>query len=83
MTRTDNNELETVEVDADREISDDLDLKPDGSGSLTKYISSTLGAVIRDFDSKAESTTRSQDVLGHSLDRLTCGNYSKKNCVFR
>ncbi|WOL03387.1 hypothetical protein Cni_G12107 [Canna indica] len=39
--------------------------------ALAKAISSTLGAVMREFDSRAEGAARSQDELYRSLDRLT------------
>lgn len=75
LEQKNSNDPETVEADPDREVLVDLGVKPDGLGCLAKYISSTLGSVINDFDSKAESTTRSQVVLGHSLDHLTSGNF--------
>lgn len=39
--------------------------------ALAKGISSMLGSVFRDFDSKAQATLRSQDDLTSSIDRLT------------
>ncbi|GAB4846797.1 hypothetical protein Ancab_025804 [Ancistrocladus abbreviatus] len=43
----------------------------DTSEALAKGISSLLGSVIRDFDSKAEDVSRSQDQLCSAIDRLT------------
>ncbi|PKI47675.1 uncharacterized protein LOC116195417 [Punica granatum] len=52
----------------------------DGSGALdgkssrdalAKGISSLLSSVIKDFDSRAQDTLRSQDQLSSSIDRLT------------
>lgn len=43
------------------------------SGGLAKAIASVLGGVLEDYDAKTEAVTRSQDVLGLSLDRLTGG----------
>lgn len=42
---------------------------------LAKGLSSIMSTVIRDFDSRAEETIRSQDQLSFSIDRLTRGNY--------
>ncbi|KAK4753133.1 hypothetical protein SAY87_021931 [Trapa incisa] len=39
--------------------------------ALAKSISSLLSSVIKDFDSRAEGTLRSQDMLNSSIDRLT------------
>ncbi|GAB2303254.1 hypothetical protein Dimus_037249 [Dionaea muscipula] len=41
------------------------------SEALAKVISSLIGSVIRDFDSKAEEASRSQDQLSSAIDRLT------------
>ncbi|XP_023890204.2 uncharacterized protein LOC112002278 [Quercus suber] len=41
------------------------------SEAVAKGISSTLGTVISDFDSRAQSTLTSQDQLSSSIDRLT------------
>ncbi|CAL9112572.1 unnamed protein product [Musa acuminata subsp. burmannicoides] len=43
----------------------------EGWDALARAIASTLGAVMREFDSRAEGTARSQDELSLSLDRLT------------
>lgn len=45
----------------------------EGWDALARAIASTLGAVMREFDSRAEGTARSQDELSLSLDRLTGG----------
>ncbi|KAK2971973.1 hypothetical protein RJ640_004993, partial [Escallonia rubra] len=39
--------------------------------SLAKGLSSIITSVMKDFDSKAEDTVRSQDQLSFSIDRLT------------
>ncbi|KAK3033100.1 hypothetical protein RJ639_036459, partial [Escallonia herrerae] len=39
--------------------------------SLAKGLSSIITSVIKDFDSKAEDTVRSQDQLSFAIDRLT------------
>lgn len=44
---------------------------PGECDALGKAISSTLGAVMKEFDSRAESVDRSQDELSLALDRLT------------
>lgn len=44
------------------------------SEALAKALSSTLTTVIKEFDSKAQQTSTSQDQLSQSLDRLTRGN---------
>nr|POE97271.1 hypothetical protein CFP56_78716 [Quercus suber] len=45
------------------------------SEAVAKGISSTLGTVISDFDSRAQSTLTSQDQLSSSIDRLTRGYF--------
>ncbi|KAG9137207.1 hypothetical protein Leryth_012017 [Lithospermum erythrorhizon] len=40
------------------------------SSAIANGLSSLLSSVIKDFDSRAESTINSQDQLGSSLDRL-------------
>lgn len=47
--------------------------RDEGCDALASAIASTLGAVMRDFDSRAESAGQSQDELVLSLDRLTGG----------
>ncbi|URD82478.1 hypothetical protein MUK42_05024 [Musa troglodytarum] len=42
----------------------------EGCEALAGAIASTLGAVMREFDSRAEGVDRSQDELSTSLDRL-------------
>ncbi|XP_020271349.1 uncharacterized protein LOC109846499 isoform X2 [Asparagus officinalis] len=42
-----------------------------GCDALAKAISSTLGSVIKEFDSRAEGAIQSQDELSRSIDRLT------------
>ncbi|KAI0499015.1 hypothetical protein KFK09_019915 [Dendrobium nobile] len=39
--------------------------------ALSRAISSTLGAVMREFDSRADGASRSQDELCLTIDRLT------------
>ncbi|XP_010531969.1 PREDICTED: uncharacterized protein LOC104808116 isoform X2 [Tarenaya hassleriana] len=41
-----------------------------GGGALARGLSAMLDSVIRDFDSKAQDTMRSQDELSDSLSRL-------------
>lgn len=41
------------------------------SDALARGLSSTLATVIRDFDSRAQNTLRSQDQLSFAIDRLT------------
>ena len=45
------------------------------SDAVAKGISSTLGTVISDFDSRAQATLTSQDQLSSSIDRLTRGYF--------
>lgn len=47
--------------------------RDEGCDALASAIASTLGAVMREFDSRAENAGRSQDELVLSLDRLTGG----------
>ncbi|KAJ6809837.1 uncharacterized protein M6B38_162680 [Iris pallida] len=42
--------------------------------ALGKAISTTLGSVIKELDSRAENVAQSQDELFLVLDRLTGGN---------
>ncbi|XP_059666647.1 uncharacterized protein LOC132312325 [Cornus florida] len=49
----------------DHSVSDSSD------SSLAKGLSSILSFAIRDFDSRAEDTTRSQEQLSSAIDRLT------------
>lgn len=44
------------------------------SSSLAKGLSYTISSIIRDFDSQAQLTSRSQDQLSSAIDRLTGGN---------
>ncbi|RRT69145.1 hypothetical protein B296_00001648 [Ensete ventricosum] len=46
-------------------------VRHEGCDALARAIASTLGAMMREFDSRAEGTARSQDELSLSLDRLT------------
>ncbi|CAK9157784.1 unnamed protein product [Ilex paraguariensis] len=39
--------------------------------SLANGLSSVISSIIRDFDSRAEATVRSQDQLSYAIDRLT------------
>ncbi|KAM0950739.1 putative snapin/Pallidin/Snn1 [Dioscorea sansibarensis] len=43
----------------------------DGCEAVAKAIESTLGVVMREFDSRAKSTERGQDELSLAIDRLT------------
>lgn len=45
------------------------------NSSVAKGLSSLISSTITDFDSTAEATSRSQEQLAFSLDRLT-GGYS-------
>ncbi|KAF9588945.1 hypothetical protein IFM89_017624 [Coptis chinensis] len=47
------------------------DLNLHTSDVLAKGVSSLLGSVMKDFDTKAENTLKSQDHLSFSIDRLT------------
>lgn len=44
--------------------------------AVARGISSVLVSVIRDFDSRAQDTLKSQDQLSSSIDRLTSGTRS-------
>ncbi|KAF9606819.1 hypothetical protein IFM89_029276 [Coptis chinensis] len=50
------------------------DLNLHTSDVLAKGVSSLLGSVMKDFDTKAENTLKSQDHLSFSIDRLTREN---------
>ncbi|KAH7654411.1 Snapin/Pallidin/Snn1 protein [Dioscorea alata] len=43
----------------------------DGCEAVAKAIESTLGVVMREFDSRSKSAERSQDELSLAIDRLT------------
>lgn len=43
--------------------------------ALAKSLSTMLATVIKDFDSKAQDTLKSQDHLNSAIDRLTRGNF--------
>ncbi|KAJ0975787.1 hypothetical protein J5N97_017752 [Dioscorea zingiberensis] len=43
----------------------------DGCEAVARAIESTLGTVMREFDSRAESAARGQDELSLAIDRLT------------
>lgn len=45
----------------------------DSTSSMAKGLSSIISSVLRDFDSQAQDTVRSQDHLSFALDRLTRG----------
>ncbi|KAA8527151.1 hypothetical protein F0562_008620 [Nyssa sinensis] len=47
--------------------------------SLASGLSTTLYSVIRDFDSKAEDTFRSQDQLSFAIDRLARERMTTRN----
>ena len=47
----------------------------EGCDALAKAISSTLGSVMKEFDSRAEGAIESQDELTRSIDRLTGGYF--------
>lgn len=46
------------------------------SEAMARAISSLVGGVIRDFEHSAEATSRSQEELSSSLDRLTRGKHA-------
>ncbi|KAF5728205.1 hypothetical protein HS088_TW21G00350 [Tripterygium wilfordii] len=52
-------------------VSDGETTNPGSTDALAKGLSSMLATVIRDFDTKAQSTTESQDTLASAIDRLT------------
>ena len=52
----------------------DCDSAIGSAEALAKGISSVLAGVIRDFDSRAEDASTSQDKLCSAIDRLTAGN---------
>ncbi|KAH7860612.1 hypothetical protein Vadar_015564 [Vaccinium darrowii] len=58
---------------ADNHDGDDDDAANacDSSSVVARGLSSMLSSVIRDFDSRAEETGRSQDQLSFAIDRLT------------
>lgn len=45
----------------------------EGCDAVAKAIASTLGSVMKEFDSRAEGAIQSQDELTRSIDRLTGG----------
>lgn len=45
----------------------------DSTSSMAKGLSSIISSVLRDFDSQAQDTVRSQNHLSFALDRLTRG----------
>ncbi|CAH1450821.1 unnamed protein product [Lactuca virosa] len=61
--------------EATTSATDGVDSKNDNiastSSSLGKGLSYTISTIIRDFDSQAQQTSRSQDQLSSSIDRLT------------
>lgn len=46
------------------------------SSQMAKGLSSTISTIIRDFDTQAQHTSRSQHQLSSAIDRLTNGNRS-------
>ncbi|KAL6998782.1 hypothetical protein U1Q18_000147 [Sarracenia purpurea var. burkii] len=63
---------DTAQPDAATAADDDDEINTrDSSSVLAKGLSSMLCSVIRDFDSRAEDTFRSQDQLSFAIDRLT------------
>ncbi|KAI3703132.1 hypothetical protein L6452_28888 [Arctium lappa] len=58
-------EATTVTADCDDDNSSST------SSSLAKGLSYTISTIIRDFDSQAQQTSRSQDQLSSAIDRLT------------
>ncbi|KAL6198918.1 hypothetical protein ACLB2K_028706 [Fragaria x ananassa] len=66
------NHGETSYPNADQtEIENKKTSTLESSETLAKGLSSTLAAIIKDFDSKAQQTFTSQDQLSQTLDRLT------------
>ncbi|CAN1263380.1 hypothetical protein LINPERPRIM_LOCUS11615 [Linum perenne] len=49
----------------------DGEIEKSSSDALAKALSTILSNVIKDFDSEAQNTLKSQDQLNSSLDRLT------------
>lgn len=46
------------------------------SDAFAKGLSTMLASIIRDFDSKAQDTLKSQDYLNCAIDRLARGHYT-------
>lgn len=68
-TANDAPQLNATTAPADND--DDAANVCDSSSVVARGLSSMLSSVIRDFDSRAEETGRSQDQLSFALDRLT------------
>ncbi|KAL9264562.1 hypothetical protein AKJ16_DCAP22456 [Drosera capensis] len=64
----------------DRDPDDDRLHQPSSSSdALAKVVSGLIGGAIKDFNSKSEDVSRSQDVVLAAVDRLTRGRF----CGFR
>ncbi|GAA0163067.1 hypothetical protein LIER_43629 [Lithospermum erythrorhizon] len=61
-------------IDENNNLLNSTSQTSSSSSAIANGLSSLLSSVIKDFDSRAESTINSQDQLGSSLDRLNGGN---------
>ncbi|XP_068657579.1 uncharacterized protein [Aristolochia californica] len=67
------NSIDERRSDLEASTSSNIDRRDqgnDGSDALAKAISSMIGDVIKDFDSRSENVAMSQDQLSAALDRL-------------
>ncbi|XP_037495779.1 uncharacterized protein LOC105646226 isoform X1 [Jatropha curcas] len=64
----DSNEINSQEHKSKTNTEDEINKSSD---ALAKGLSTMLANVIRDFDSKAQETLKSQDQLNSAIDRLT------------
>ncbi|KAJ0671730.1 hypothetical protein HanOQP8_Chr13g0488931 [Helianthus annuus] len=54
------------------------------SSQMANGLSYTISTIIRDFDTQAQHTSRSQDQLSSAIDRLTNGNRSYgTSCILK
>lgn len=72
---TTDDESTCVDIQNQNQNQNDNQNSQPESEAVAKGISSTLGTVISDFDSRAQATLTSQDQLSSSIDRLTRGYF--------
>lgn len=72
---TTDDESTCVDIQNQNQNQNDNQNSQPESDAVAKGISSTLGTVISDFDSRAQATLTSQDQLSSSIDRLTRGYF--------
>ncbi|KAI3995068.1 hypothetical protein MKX01_020840 [Papaver californicum] len=65
-----NSEAGNIDDSSNRDEESELNINKT-SDALAKGISSILGTLIKEFDSKAQNTATSQDQLSSAIDRLT------------